>query len=59
MQVQGEQPVPVLLEQGTKIERWDETESAAPQFAAGRSSEGRGRRGMKEGDLAVAGLDDR
>ena len=42
--VEGEQPVPVLPEQGAEIERWDETEDAAHQFAAGRTIEGeRGR----------------
>ena len=43
-QVEGEQPVPVFPEQGAEIERWDETEDAAHQFAAGRS------RGEREGD---------
>ena len=42
--VEVEQPVPVLPEQGAEIERWDETEDAAHQFAAGRSRE-RGREG--------------
>ena len=52
--VEGEQPVPVLPEQGAEIERWDETEDAAHQFAAGRSRErGAGRRrGMKERSLS-------
>lgn len=46
--------MPVLPEQGAEIERWDETEDAAHQFAAGRSrerEEGR-RRGMKERSLS-------
>ena len=59
--VEGEQPVPVLPEQGAEIERWDETEDAAHQFAD-RGREGGRRRGMKERSLPLSlavGLDDR
>ena len=45
-------------EQGTKIERWDETENAAPQFAAGRSRETEGNEGAKALS-GRTGLDDR
>ena len=52
--VEGEQPAPVLPEQGAEIERWDETEDAAHQFAAGRSREGGRETEGNEGTLSLS-----